>query len=325
MFNEKVREFIASCQKAYYEGTPIITNEEYDALVKRFPDAETGIGPKGDIPHVYRMYSLQKVYFDRGDTAPFDSVDVVETRKFDGASIDLLFVNGTFVQALTRGNGIKGQDVTNNVKLLGFPKRIPSEGIVQITGEIVCTNDVENQRNYASGALSLDADEDFISRIAEGGLIFVAYGIQESVNHVGSLEDYESDMRMLDNWGFLTCTSTSSILEHCPTDGTVVRINSNAKFSEMGWTNKHPRGAYAIKEDDEGEITTLREVTWEVGRSGKVTPTAIFDEVVIADAKISRATLNNVGYIEMLGLELGCQIRVIRAGGIIPKIIERVD
>lgn len=318
-----VKGFIKRCQEAYYQGMSLISDEEYDCLVKRFP-LEEEIGPKGDIPHLYRMYSLQKVYYNRGDKPPFNPLGQVETDKLDGCAISLLYINGEFVQALTRGNGILGNDVTSNVRLLNIPKKISQKVPTQITGEVLITKEVENKRNFASGAINLKDSDDFVQRIGEGGLIFVAYGIQCSDESVGITESYLKDMLWLENEDFLTVVNVRSFFKWIPTDGKVVRINDNNKFFREGWTNKFPRGAFAIKEDEEGEITTLTKVEWQVGASGKVTPVGYFEPVIIDDATIVKATLNNVDYINSLDLEIGCQIRVIRAGGVIPCIVERV-
>lgn len=318
-----VKEFIKRCQEAYYQGMSLISDEEYDRLIKRFP-LEEEIGPKGDIPHLYRMYSLQKVYYNRGDKPPFNPLGQVETDKLDGCAISLLYIDGEFVQALTRGNGILGNDVTSNVRLLNIPKKISQKVPTQITGEVLITKEVENKRNFASGAINLKDSDDFVQRIGEGGLTFVAYGIQCSAESVGITESYLKDMLWLENENFLTVVNVRSFFKWIPTDGKVVRINDNNKFFREGWTNKFPRGAFAIKEDEEGEITTLTKVEWQVGASGKVTPVGYFEPVIIDDATIVKATLNNVDYINSLDLEIGCQIRVIRAGGVIPCIVERV-
>lgn len=317
---QKVKDFIKLCRDAYYYGNSIISDEEYDALVRRFP-LEEEIGPKGDIPHLFRMYSLQKIYPGRGEDLPFDGI---ETPKLDGCAISLLYIDGEFIQALTRGNGILGNDVTDNIKMLNVPKHISQKTPTQITGEVHITKDVENKRNYASGAVNLKDTDEFFSRIAEGGLMFTAYSIQCETGKVGLTGTYCGDMHLLQNDGFVTCLDVNSLVEWFPTDGTVVRMDNNNAYNAAGWTNKHPRGAYAIKQDEEGVITTLERVDWQVGASGKVTPVGYFTPIEIDDAVISKATLNNVDYIETLDLEIGCSIRVIRAGGVIPKVVERV-
>lgn len=317
---KQVKDFIKRCQDAYYQGYSIISDEEYDALVKRFP-LEEEIGPKGDIPHLYRMFSLQKVYPNRGDTLPFMGI---ETPKLDGCALSLLYIDGEFVQALSRGNGVLGNDVTDNIKMLNIPKKISSKVPTQIKGEVHITKKVENMRNFASGAVNLKDTDEFLKRIMEGGLVFTAYGVQAEVDKEGLSGTYCGDMHILQDDGFLTCMNVASMVEWFPTDGVVVRIDSNNEFNRKGYTNKHPRGAYAIKEDDDGVVTTLEQVLWQVGGSGKVTPVGYFTPIEIDGAIITKATLNNVDYIESLDLEIGCSIRVIRAGGVIPKIVERV-
>lgn len=320
-----VKNFIKQCQDAYYNGASIISDEEYDCLIKRFPLAEDAIGPTGDVPHLYRMYSLQKVYFDRGDQPPFNSVNDYETPKLDGCAISILYIQGSLVQVLTRGDGIRGKDVTDKACELNIPPTISQFLPTQITGEVTVTKKVENMRNYASGAMGLKDSNEFLGRVMEAGLRFVAYGIQCDKDQVGMHGTYLEDMQWLEAQGFITVANVDDVVEWFPTDGTVIRLNSNNEFNRLGWTNKFPRGAYAIKVDEEGELTTLLKVTWDTGRTGKVTPVGHFEEITIDDAKITKATLNNIEYIELLELEVPCQVRVIRAGGIIPKIVERVD
>ena len=110
-----------------------------------------------------------------------------------------------------------------------------------------------------------------------------------------------------------------------PNDGKVIRVDDNKEYSDLGYTSHHPRGAYALKTREEGIETTLLDVVWQTGKSGKVTPVAILDPIKIDDAVISRATLNNIAYIKSLNLEIGCRVKVIRAGKIIPRVIERVS
>ena len=109
-----------------------------------------------------------------------------------------------------------------------------------------------------------------------------------------------------------------------PTDGIVYRINDYEVFSEMGFTAHHPRGAFALKEQKEGVVTTLLDVVWQVGKSGVVSPVAILEPILIGDATVARATLHNIEYIRELDLEIGCKVEVIRSGEIIPRVVKRV-
>ncbi|ATS94075.1 putative NAD-dependent DNA ligase subunit A [Pectobacterium phage DU_PP_V] len=322
---QALKDFIKQCQDAYDRGSPLLTNEEYDALTRRNPRVEEEIGVEGDQPHIFRMYSLQKVYKSRGeDHELIDSPTSVETDKLDGCAISLLYLDGVLVQALTRGNGIKGEDVTLNAKMLNVPRKIDIPGILQITGEVLVTKELDNMRNYSSGAMRLSSTDEFFDRIKEAGLVFAAYGVQGSTESVGLFPTYREDLKWLVTQGFLTVGDINDHFDWFPTDGKVYRLDSNTAFVSKGWTNKFPRGAIALKEDAEGEITTLRKVTWDVGASGKVTPVGHFDPVTIDGATITKATLNNQEYISGLDLELNCMIKVIRAGGVIPRIIERI-
>ncbi|CAM0079043.1 NAD-dependent DNA ligase [Vibrio phage D212] len=318
-----MKNYIKDLQKAYYAGKPRISNEEYDALVSRFGEDEIGTG--GDFKHMFRMYSLDKVYPGRGDVYPLVLDSCIQTAKLDGCAISLLYIEGLRTQGNTRGDGISSPTTFEPWKLDALGIDIMSSidtPILQITGEVVNTKRVKNERNYASGAMQLQDEAEFKSRVEEGGLVFVAYNVQSSPDKIGLTESYLGDMDILCEVGFNVVT------EHnwgdCPQDGIVYRLNDNKAFNAAGFTHKHPKGAFAVKEDEEGVETILLDVVWATGKTGKVTPTAIFEEIVIDDAKISRATLNNAGYIEAMGLEIGDTIQVIRSGGIIPKIIGKV-
>ncbi len=102
-------------------------------------------------------------------------------------------------------------------------------------------------------------------------------------------------------------------------------INLNSDFQAEGYTSHHPRGSFALKIRKEAVITTLLDVEWQVGKSGVVSPVAILEPIQIDDANISRATLHNISYIESLNLEIGCEVKVIRSGDIIPRITGRVE
>jgi DNA ligase (NAD+) len=104
----------------------------------------------------------------------------------------------------------------------------------------------------------------------------------------------------------------------------VFRINDYRRFYDAGYTSKHPRGAFALKERKGGVVTKLLDVDWQVGRSGIVSPVAILEPVVIGEATVSRATLHNIKYIRELDLEVGCLVEVVRSGEIIPRIVRRI-
>lgn len=314
----KLEQFLDKASQAYYSGNPLITDEQFDQLAHSCGYSKVGAKQHGHVEqHLHRMYSLQKFYEDEGQARPLADIrDVVASAKLDGAAISIVYAGGTLVRALTRGDGNEGQLITD--KLLAtkiVPHTIPVQGVVQITGEIVAPINIENARNYAAGALNLKDLEEFKSR----ALSFFAYAITPTNN-----KTYREDMRMLQNWGFGVITE-DNLDKIFPCDGVVFRANDNKIFFDLGFTAKHPRGAYAKKERAAHVETTLLDVEWQVGKSGKVTPVAILEPVYIGDALVSRATLNNPGFIEMLDLQIGDRVAVIRSGEIIPCILHKVD
>ncbi len=305
-----MKDFLDRAAKAYYEGESILTDDEFDILAAKYDYKSVGHTITDGIPPLFTMYSLQK-YFDLQD-AP-DLSGYVSTPKLDGAAVAIVYVNGQLVQALTRGDGTMGRDITEKLKLL-VPTEIPYQGIIQVTGEIVCPSHVTNARNLAAGSLNLKDMVEFHAR----PLTFVAYGLQGS-----SIHTWTGSMKYLKAQGFHTVDSFDS--SNYPTDGIVYRIDDNQTFDSMGYTAHHPRGAFALKEQKEGVVTKLLDVVWQVGKSGVVSPVAILDPVLVGDATVSKATLHNIEYIRGLNLEIGCMVEIIRSGEIIPRIIKRAE
>lgn len=307
-----MRDFLEKASLAYYSGCPLISDAEYDVLFAHYKCSNVGYTVTDGIEHYYRMYSLQKC-FDLND-APLPLIDTVASPKLDGAAVSLLYVSGKFTLGLTRGDGLIGKDITEKLALL-VPESIALTGALQITGEVVCPKTVENARNVAAGSLNLKDLEEFKTRPVS----FVAYDIQGA-----KTKHWTESMDLLSALGFRTVMD-SNLRDTFPLDGEVYRINDNEHFQSLGYTSHHPRGAFALKEQATGVVTRLLDVTWQVGKSGVVSPVAILEPVMIGDASVSRATLHNIQYIEALNLELGCQVEVIRSGEIIPRILRRVD
>jgi len=306
-----VKEFLDKACAMYYEGYPILSDDEFDMLADKHQYNAVGYKVTDAVPHTYRMYSLKKC-FDLTD-APLSVEDCIETPKLDGAAVSLLYVEGLLQLALTRGDGIQGRDITDKMRLL-VPEEISITNLVQITGEVVAPSSVPNARNFASGSLGLNDLEEFATR----PLAFVAYGQERVVNR-----NYDATLEGLERIGFNTALSFDCT--DYPTDGIVYRLRDNFEFEKMGHTSNHPRGAFALKEQKMGEITTLVDVVWQLGKSGVVSPVGILDPIEIGGATVSRATLHNIEYIRDLDLEIGCQVEVIRSGEIIPRIVRRVE
>ena len=319
---ESIINLLDRAWAAYVTGNPFMTDAEFDTLAKRVDYHELigdtySIEKKGK--HLHQMYSLQKVYDEEPMPSSMQGRDqIVETDKLDGAAISLHYVDGVLVQALTRGDGIEGEDITDKAYHL-----VPTTSYVktehQVDGEVVCDKDIENARNYASGALHLKDIEEFKSERLPH-LTFMAYGLKPSMN-----ETYYEDMGILVSCGITTVLSPG-FEDKFRTDGLVYRLNDNEHYKELGYTSKHPRGAFARKKSSDVAIeeTVLLECKWQVGRTGKVTPVAIFESIVIDDANITQATLHNPGFIEEMDLDIGDTILVTRAGGIIPRVLGKL-
>ncbi|UGU16111.1 NAD-dependent DNA ligase LigA [Sinomicrobium kalidii] len=315
------------------------------------------------VAHDYRMYSLDNSYSKEeledwekriqrilGDA----KVEFVCELKYDGASINLTYENGELVRAVTRGDGFQGDDVTNNVKTIrSVPLRLKGDypAKFDIRGEIILPRDgfakmnrerVEagedpymNPRNTASGSLKLQDN----SEVAKRPLDCLLYSIVgEKLNFSTQFEGLEKAR----NWGFKVppvaklCNSTGEVLDFVnhwdthrhelpyETDGVVVKVNSIAQQEELGYTAKAPRWAMAYKFKAEQVTTTLNSITYQVGRTGAITPVANLEPVLLAGTTVKRASLHNADQIEKLDVREGDTVFVEKGGEIIPKII-RVD
>ncbi len=320
-------EYLEYCNQKYAEGNPILPDDVYDRLVENTA-LEEQVGHASDdtrYNHPFPMYSLQKVFVGEDEEPNWESKQpTIMTAKLDGAAVSITYIDGVLIQALTRGDGRAGLDITDKIKSLvpntidtlykfGNRKVTQDKGVKQITGEIVAPKTIPNARNYASGALNLKDLEEFKSR----DITFVAYGIQPAI-----CAEWTEDMNMVAGMGFNAITKSD--YREFPQDGKVVRVDSNTYFEKLGYTSHHPRGSFALKTRQAGVVTRLLDVEWNVGKSGAVSPVAILEPCIIGEATVSRATLHNIGYIEALDLEIGCNVEVIRSGEIIPRIVKRV-
>ena len=309
-----MQAFLDRASTMYYEGYPIISDEEFDLLASKHNYNKVGYTVTDAVSHTYQMYSLQKC-FDL-DKAPLDISACTRTPKLDGAAVSLLYVNGFLELALTRGDGIQGRDITDKMAQL-VPNYIGDKRVIQITGEVVAPSSIPNSRNFAAGSLGLkglSGLDEFTTR----PLVFVAYDATPELDTM-----YEAALGILYKWGFNTVDRFDTT--DYPTDGLVYRLSDNLTYLQLGHTSKHPRGAFALKEQAQGVATTLIDVVWQLGKSGVVSPVAILDPINIGGATVSRATLHNIEYIRDLNLEIGCRVEVIRSGEIIPRIVRRIE
>ena len=311
------------------------------------------------VAHKYQMLSLSNTYSEE-EVHEFDqrvrkltdeSFEYVCELKFDGTSISLTYEKGLLVRAVTRGDGEKGDDVTANVKTIkSIPLKLkgdyPPE--FEIRGEILLPFAVfdalnkeredigeqpfANPRNAASGTLKSQNSSVVASRQLDAYLYSV---LGERLPEDGHYEL----LKHASTWGFKIsehtrkCRSLQEIYEFLrewnirrkdlpvATDGVVIKINSINLQQELGFTAKSPRWAIAYKFKAERVSTTLNSVTYQVGRTGAVTPVANLEPVLLAGTVVKRATLHNADVIKSLDLHLGDTVFVEKGGEIIPKII----
>ncbi len=309
------------CDLYYNKHAPEISDAAFDKLYDDLVEVEhkqgwtaydsptTKVGGAGGkIAHPIKLYSLKKVY----NIEEVDPAFTVETPKIDGANLTLIYKYGKLSLALTRGNGETGDNVTHLAKeISNIPKSFNTElALIIVNGECVTDNNVENYRNYVSGALGLKDCNEFRTR----NIKFIAH------DYLNIEINYLLRMSLLTNMGFTTVLDEKA--KSYPTDGKVFRLNSYRESQNLGYTSKYPRFAVALKTRELVTAkTTLLRVDWAVGRTGTVNPTAVIEPVIIDDAEISRLTLHNLGFIEENKLGLGDIIEIERAGGVIPKFL----
>lgn len=309
---EKVMD-LGKYREAYERGEPLIPDAVYDKLTGGNDDWLGSIPNKSRYTHKNKMLSLNKYY--HGDELPLWAKEkkTVVTSKLDGVACSVYYEHGKLLCCVTRGDGSIGR-VINNVNIL-VPNAV-STGY-QIVGEVVAKKTTDNARNVAAGMVNLDDPAEAKKRIVDHDIIFVAFDSypREST--------YSQTLENLKKMGFNTPLDD---LSEYPTDGFVYRIDDTDAFLAEGSTAKHPKGAFAYKENVESATTELVDVVWQTGKTGKITPVAILEPVEVEDAVITRATLNNMAWLSDLGLRyLGSEVEVIRAGAIIPQIVKVIN
>lgn len=311
------------------------------------------------VVHDFRMYSLDNSY-SKEDLLDWearvkkvidDEVQFVCELKYDGASISLTYENGTLLKAITRGDGVQGDDVTANIKTIrsvplrlkgDYPLRfdirgeivLPFEGFNKMNEERIEIGEepYRNPRNTASGSLKLQDS----AEVAKRPLECLLYNI--TGNNLNLSTQFES-LEKARAWGFKVPTAATlansieevlafidywNIHRHelpYETDGVVVKVNDLHQQEELGYTSKSPRWAIAYKFKAERVSTLLNEITYQVGRTGAITPVANLEPVELAGTTVKRASLHNADQIEKLDIREGDTVFVEKGGEIIPKII----
>ncbi|WP_396195607.1 NAD-dependent DNA ligase LigA [Flavobacterium sp.] len=312
------------------------------------------------VVHDYRMYSLDNSYSKEDLTDWENRIQKVLGNvllqytcelKYDGASISITYENGKLKRAVTRGDGFQGDDVTNNIKTIksiplqlkgNYPERfdirgeiiLPFEGFEKMNQELIEIGETpySNPRNTASGSLKLQDSSEVAKRPLECLLYFI---VGNNLNIKTQFEGLEAAR----NWGFKVpkearlANSLNEVFEyinywdehrhHLPyeTDGVVIKVNSFQHQDELGYTAKSPRWAIAYKFKAEQVSTQLNSISYQVGRTGSITPVANLEPVQLAGTIVKRASLHNADQIEKLDIRIGDTVYVEKGGEIIPKII----
>ena len=362
----------------YVLNAPEIGDQEFDFLMRELQDLEAKHPECYDenspsmrvgsdlnknftqVQHKYPMLSLANTYseaevtefYDRVKKALNEDFEICCEMKFDGTSISLTYEDGRLLRAVTRGDGVQGDDVTDNVKTIrsiplvlqgaGYPQNFEIRGEILMPWEVFEALNKEresreealfaNPRNAASGTLKLQNSSVVASRKLDA---YLYYLLSDELPGDGHYEN----MQLASQWGFKVsdimrkCATLEEVLEFIrywdeerknlpvATDGVVLKVNSFRQQRNLGYTAKSPRWAIAYKFQAERACTRLNSISYQVGRTGAVTPVANLDPVQLAGTVVKRASLHNADIIEGLDLRLGDMVYVEKGGEIIPKIV----
>jgi len=365
-------------QEYYVLDNPTVDDQEYDRLMQELIELETqypelktensptvrigGIVLEGfqKVEHTIPMLSLGNA-FNEGDFRDFDArikkiaphATYVCELKIDGLAVSLHYGNGEFIKGATRGDGVIGEDITQNLKTIKtIPLQIKMQQSLEVRGEVYMPKAVfnsindqrqkngeelfANPRNAAAGSLrQLD------SKIAaKRGLAMFSYGAPNG-EELGYLTHEESLQKMVE-LGFnvnphrQVCQSIDEVLAYIENwtqkrfelpyeiDGIVIKVNELETQKQLGNTVKSPRWAIAYKFPAEKVETILKDITFTVGRTGMVTPNAVLEPVRVAGTKVSRATLHNEDYVKERDIRIADRVVIRKAGEIIPEVVEAV-
>ncbi|MGM5471034.1 NAD-dependent DNA ligase LigA [Flavobacteriaceae bacterium LMO-SS05] len=361
----------------YVLDRPSISDYDFDIKLKELQELETKHPEFSDpnsptqrvggqitknfetVVHEYRMYSLDNSY-SKEDLLDWEArikkqidgqVQYTCELKYDGASISLTYEDGNLVKAVTRGDGVQGDNVTANVRTINsvplqlqgdFPDKfdirgeivLPFEGFYKMNEERIEIGEepYRNPRNTASGSLKLQDSAEVAKRPLDC-LLYTVVGNDLNIN-----SQFES-LEKARQWGFKVpkaaklANSIGEVLDFIDywdvhrhqlpyeTDGVVIKVNDLYQQEELGYTAKAPRWAMAYKFKAEQVSTRLNSITYQVGRTGAITPVANLEPVELAGTTVKRASLHNADQIEKLDIRVGDEVFVEKGGEIIPKII----
>ena len=349
--------------KLYDEGHPEISDKEWDDMYFQLQELEKEFGvvlsnsptAKVDyqvvnalqkVEHNHPMLSLDKTKSEEDIVHFLEGHDSIAMAKMDGLTCSIRYLNGKLISAETRGNGLIGEDITHNIVFCkGVPLEIPMKDEVIIDGEVICTytdfkefsDEFANPRNFASGSIRL-----LDARVCEKRkLTFVAWDCIKGLENCDKLSE---KLIKLDSWGFnfvpfipllkdmididhikhsiILLKDTAKEFEY-PIDGIVFKYNNCEYYQSLGYTGHHFRGGLAFKFYDEEYETTLQDIDWSMGKTGQITPVAIFDPVDDGESIITRASLHNLNIMKQIlnTPYKGQKIWVCKQNQIIPQVV----
>jgi DNA ligase (NAD+) len=365
---DNVNAQLEAARKAYYAGSPIMSDAEYDTLEQQIaglskqqpgsvPSVLTTVGTDqgGRIPHKFPMRSIANTYtedellaFYREQAGPYTL-----SSKWDGVSCSLTYDDGSLIQALTRGDGDAGEDILPQIlAVASIPHSIPHMGLLNVRGELVIAQSTLDKlnialsakglkpymstRNLVAGTMKLKD----LSEIPNRNVQFMPWevlgdNLPDSAM-VGLLDLEKYGFRKPDDEIILTEEELLTRLrrrvfdlthdkQEIGRDGFVLKVDRTIQRRELGLGSKFANFQVCFKPQNAKAESILREVRWQVGRQGRLTPVGVIDPVVLAGATITNVTLNNQSWIDDMGLKIGSRVMVVRSGDVIPQITEVLD
>jgi len=381
---ENLRKTIADYNHQYYSlSQPTVSDVEYDNLVKElesleneYPQFKMDSSPSQRVGSSLKDTKFQKVLHRKPMLSLSNSYNIEDVISFierverslgnrvknlpfalelklDGASISIQYENGNLVRGVTRGDGIEGEDVTENILAIKtIPHRLKENIDLEIRGEIVLPKSqfiklnkkrleegeelFANPRNAASGTLrQLDSDI-----VGQRSLDAYFYFVVDAEKY--NLKTHSESLKMIENLGIQTtgiCEVITSIQKmeerikywenhretlDYETDGMVIKLDTLGLWEEVGYTTKSPRWSIAYKFPAKQVSTLLKDVTWQVGRTGKLTPVAELEEVELSGSRVKRASLHNMDEIERKDIRIGDRVFIEKAAEIIPQVVSSI-
>lgn len=373
----------------YVLNDPLIADAEYDQLYKQLQRIELArpefitsdsptqrVGPSLNqafktVAHLVPMLSLDNSYnaedlldFDRKarELSGIDRITYCIEPKFDGASISLIYENDQLIRGVTRGDGVEGEDITNNIKQIRsipLTAKFSSYGVqqIEIRGEVILNKKsfteynnqltsqglapLANPRNAASGSLRMKDPKEVAQRNLDAFLYHVSFYTAVDGQSVDALSSHAASLQMLWELGFRSpkneirvVEGIDPVIDYClefeakrdelpyEIDGMVVKVNDVSMQDRLGMTSHHPRWAIAFKFKARQATTRLRAIEFQVGRTGAITPVAKLDPVFLGGVTVSSISVHNEEYIREKDLKIGDHVLIERAGDVIPQIVK---